>query len=197
MTETPTPRTSQTGPTWATPVVSGQEELFPWWTALLLGVVSTLFGIAVLVWPRLSLGVLAVLVGFWLLLVGIARIVGAFLPGQSPGWRVLSGIAGVIILIAGMACLRDLVNALAVLAFMVALAWLFSGLVETVIAFQATGATRVWLLVLGGLSIVAGLVFLFTPGLSLAVLVVMTGVSALAIGVGELVLAFRLRKMRA
>jgi len=40
-------------------------------------------------------------------------------------------------------------------------------------------------------------VFLFTPGLSLAVLVVMTGVSALAIGVGELVLAFRLRKMRA
>jgi uncharacterized membrane protein HdeD (DUF308 family) len=47
------------------------------------------------------------------------------------------------------------------------------------------------------LSIIAGLVFLFTPSLSLAALVLMTGISAIVIGAGELVLAFQLRKVRA
>jgi uncharacterized membrane protein HdeD (DUF308 family) len=50
---------------------------------------------------------------------------------------------------------------------------------------------------LGVLSIVAGLVFVFTPNLSLAVLVLMTGISAIVIGLGELALAFQLRKVRA
>jgi uncharacterized membrane protein HdeD (DUF308 family) len=202
MTEIPTTHTAQTDPAWASPVreqemVSQRDGLFPWWMVLFLGVISTVFGIAVLVWPGVSLRVLAVLVGVWLLLAGILRIVGAFLPGRGLGRQVLSGIVGVIILIAGTACLRNLVNALAVLALMVALTWLFSGLAETVMAFQATGATRTWLLVTGVLSLLVGLVFLFTPGLSLAALVLMTGISAIVTGVAELVLAFQLRKIDA
>jgi uncharacterized membrane protein HdeD (DUF308 family) len=132
-----------------------------------------------------------------LLLAGIVRIVGAFLPGRGAGRQVLSGIVGVVLVIGGVACLRDLANGLAILAFLVALTWLFSGLSELAIAFQATGASRLWLGLLGVLSIVAGLVFVFTPNLSLAVLVLMTGISAIVIGLGELVLAFQLRKVRA
>jgi uncharacterized membrane protein HdeD (DUF308 family) len=37
-------------------------------------------------------------------------------------------------------------------------------------------------------------VFLLVPGLSLAALVLMTGITALILGIGELALAFQLRK---
>jgi uncharacterized membrane protein HdeD (DUF308 family) len=197
MTEVPGTRPAEPGVAWAPTVVAEQDGLFPWWSLLLLGAASTLFGIVVLAWPHVSLKVMAVLVGIWLLLAGIVRIIGAFLPGRGVGRQVLSGIVGVVLVIGGVACLRDLANGLAILAFLVALTWLFSGLSELVVAFQATGAFRLGLGLLGVLSIVAGLVFVFTPNLSLAVLVLMTGISAIVIGLGELVVAFQLRKVRA
>jgi uncharacterized membrane protein HdeD (DUF308 family) len=175
-------------------VVREQESLFPWWTLLLLGAVSLLFGIAVLVWPGATLKVLAVLVGIWLLLAGTLRIIGAFLPGRGVGRQVLSGIVGVILFVGGVVCLRNLVNALAVIVVLVSLTWLFSGLSATLLAFQATGGTRAGLLILGILSIIAGLVFLFVPGLTLTFVVLMTGITAIVIGAGEVVVAFQLRK---
>jgi uncharacterized membrane protein HdeD (DUF308 family) len=196
MSEVPT-RRSEPVPTWESPVQREPGALFPWWTVVVLGLVSVLFGIVVLVWPNATLRVMAVLVGIWLLVAGILRIAGAFLPGAGLGRQVLSGIVGVVLVLGGLACLRNLVTALAVLAFMVALTWIFSGLAEVVVAVQATGATRAALLVLGVLSLLAGFVFLVTPRLSLAALIVLTGVSALVIGVGELALAVQLRKVRA
>jgi uncharacterized membrane protein HdeD (DUF308 family) len=197
MTEIPTRRSQPAASPAAgyeSPVVREPGSLFPWWTVLVVGLVSILFGLAVLVWPDVTLRVMAVLVGLWLLLIGVTRIFGAFLPGPGLGRQVLSGVIGFIILIGGLLCLRNLVNALAVLAFMVALTWLFTGLAETIMAFQATGVTRMVFLVVGLLSLAAGFVFLFWPGLSLAALVLMTGISALILGIGELALAFRLRR---
>jgi uncharacterized membrane protein HdeD (DUF308 family) len=77
--------------------IAGEEapvSPFPWWTSLLLGVFSVIFGIVVLAWPGLSLRVMAALVGVWLLLAGLFRIVGAFLPGgRGLARSVLSGLA--------------------------------------------------------------------------------------------------------
>jgi len=178
--------------TWDAPVVE-RESLFPWWLILTLGIVSVVLGIAVLVWPELSLGVMAVLVGCWLLLSGIARIIGAFLPG-SVGQRVLSAVVGVVLVIAGMICLRNLVTGVAVLALMVAFTWLFGGFTALVMGFRSEGGTRVVLIVLGALSALLGLVFLFVPRLSLAGLILLTGISALVVGAGEVVTAFQLRR---
>jgi len=89
-----------------------------------------------------------------------------------------------------------LANALAVVAFLIALTWLFSGLAEIVVGLQTAGSARILYLILGGLSFVIGLIFLFAPQLSLAALVVMTGISAIVIGVGEMALALRLRQGR-
>lgn len=193
MTEMPVTPRSDTVPGWESPVVREEAGLFPWWMVLMLGIVAILFGIAVLAWPHASLKVMAVLVGCWLLLAGFVRIVGAFLPSGSIGRNVLSGVVGLLLVIAGSLCLRDLVTALDVLALMVALTWLFSGLAETTLALQANGATKGWLLVVGLLSVAIGFVFLFVPRLSLASLILFTGISALVLGAGELVVAFQLR----
>src|SRR3712207_3127939 len=89
---------------WGSPAGTRETAGVPWWIPLVLGLVSIGFGVAVLVWPGPSLGVLAVLVGCWLILSGVARIVGAFLPG-GVAHRVLSAIVGVLLVVAGFACL--------------------------------------------------------------------------------------------
>lgn len=195
MTEIPVTRDPAKETVWGSAVVEERPST-GWGMVLALGVMTALFGLAVLVWPHASLKVLAFLVGVWLLLSGIVRIVGAFMPRGGPARQILSGIVGVVIFIGGVACLRNLANALAVVAFLIALTWLFSGLAEIVVGLQSTGPARILYLVLGGLSFAVGLVFLFAPGLSLAALVLMTGIGAIVIGAGEVVLALRLRSAR-
>ncbi|MCM4080306.1 HdeD family acid-resistance protein [Paractinoplanes hotanensis] len=181
--------------------IAGEEPSaspFPWWTSLLLGVFSVIFGIVVLAWPGLSLRVMAALVGIWLLLAGLFRIVGAFLPvGRGLARSVLSGLVGMILVVAGVICLRNIVTALGVLAAIVALTWLLGGIATFVMGLQETGGARALLLVVGGLSVIAGLVFVFTPSLSLGVMIVLTGISGIVVGLFEIALGFRLRRVTA
>jgi uncharacterized membrane protein HdeD (DUF308 family) len=180
--------------------VSGSTEerlAVPFWQVIVLGVATALFGLAVLVWPQATLRTFGVLVGVWLMVVGVTRILGAFSSERGTGRQVLSGTVGVILLIGGVACLRNVATGVLVLAFVIALAWILSGVAECVIAFRAAGSARMWLIVLGVVSIAAGLVFLLWPSLSLATIVIMTGISGLIIGVGEIAFAFQARRSAA
>lgn len=168
---------------------------FRWWSLLVSGVFAVVLGLAVLVWPDISLRVMAALAGVWLLASGLARTIGAFLPsGRSIAGHILSGIVGIVVLVGGLLCLRNLVTRLAVLALMFATTWILSGLAEIIAAFSSDGAGRAGLLIVGILSLFAGGLFLFTPGLSLSALVAMTAISALVVGIAEVVLAFTLRR---
>lgn len=177
------------------PDVLGREDPFPWWLLALLGVTSIVFGIAVLVWPDVSLRVMAAFVGVWLVIAGVARVFSAFMSGRGAGAQVLSGIIGVLLILGGIACLRNLVTALAVLATMVALTWLLSGLSEIMIAFAVRGSVRGWLIALGVVSTLIGFAFAIWPGLSLATLVLLTSIGAIVVGAGQVAFAFQLRKL--
>ena len=179
------------------PAPAGDRFVVPFWQVVVLGVATTLFGIAVLAWPRETLRTLGVLVGIWLMVAGAARVLGAFVSEQGIGRQVLSGTVGVVLLIGGVACLRNVARGVLVLALVIALAWLLSGMAEFVIAFQATGATRTWLIVLGIVSIAIGLAFTFWPSLSLTTVVILTGISGLVIGIAEIVFAVRMRRTAA
>ncbi|PRY30829.1 HdeD family acid-resistance protein [Pseudosporangium ferrugineum] len=166
----------------------------PWKAVLATGVLGVAFGAAVLLLPDVSLRVMSALAGVWLLMAGIARIISAFLPGSgSIAHHVLSGMVGVVVLVAGLVCLRDLVNRLAVLSLLFAITWILSGLTEVVLGLQRTGAARLGLLCVGLLSCAAGFVFLLMPDVSLAALVILTGLSSLLVGAAEVALAFVLR----
>jgi uncharacterized membrane protein HdeD (DUF308 family) len=183
------------GAQWPGVVAHLRAQPIAWQTVLVSGVLGMAFGAAVLIWPDVSLRIMAALAGVWLFVSGLARIVGAFMPGAgSIARHVLSGIVGIVVLIAGLVCLRNLVTRLAVLALLFATTWILSGITEVVLALQSTGAVRGSLLVVGVLSILAGIVLLVTPSLSLATLVVLTGAGSLLVGLAEVVLAFYLRK---
>jgi uncharacterized membrane protein HdeD (DUF308 family) len=174
---------------------SAEERLaVPFWQVMVLGLTTTLFGIAVLVWPAETLRTLGVLVGIWLMILGVTRILGAFSSKQGVGRQVLSGTVGVVLLIGGAACLRNVAKGVLVLAFLIALVWILSGVAEFAIAFQTTGATRRWLVILALVSIAIGIVFLLWPTLSLTTIVLLTGISGLIVGVGEIAFALQLRR---
>ena len=48
------------------------------------GVVSILFGILVLVWPGMSLGILVIIVGIWAIIIGILEIMASIGIAPSP-----------------------------------------------------------------------------------------------------------------
>lgn len=166
----------------------------PFWQVLGLGLITVLFGIAVLAWPSHTLHLVGGLVGIWLLVAGALRLVGAFGHQQTAGRRVLLGVVGVLLVVGGVACLRNVATGVAVLASIIGLAWLLSGMAEMVVGFLARGAVRAWLVTLGVASLLVGLAFLVWPGLSLGAMVLLTGITALIIGTAEVAFAFQLKK---
>jgi uncharacterized membrane protein HdeD (DUF308 family) len=182
---------------WPGAVAEVRSQSFPWWTVLITGLLGVAFGIAVLVWPDITLRIMAALAGVWLFVAGAARIIGAFLPGGGVLRSVLSGIVGIFVLIAGIICLRNVVTRLALLALLFAITWILSGLTALIAGLQQQGPMRITLITVGVLSLVAGCVFVFAPGLSLATLVVLTGVSSIVVGAGEVGLAFVVRRASA
>ena len=196
MTGTSAELDSGTAGRWPSAATELRSLPVPWATILATGLLGVVFGAAVLIWPDLSLRLMSALTGIWLLLAGIARIISAFLPGRgSIVHHLLSGIVGVVVLIAGLFCLRDLVNRLLVLALLFAVTWILSGITEVVLGLQRTGPARLALVGVGLISVAAGIVFVLLPDVSLTTLVIITGVSSLLVGLAEVVLAFYLRRM--
>jgi uncharacterized membrane protein HdeD (DUF308 family) len=201
MTETPTYQGRSDQPTWPAPpgssgAVGAEPASVPFLQTLALGVLTILFGAALLIWPDISVRLLGVLVGIWLLLAGVARILGAFLSWRGLGWQLLSGVVGVLLLAGGVACLRDVAKGVTVLAFLIALAWISIGLAELVAAAQTSGGARVWWAVLGVGTIVIGFVFLLWPEPSLKAMVLLAGITSLLVGIGEVAFAVQLRRVR-
>jgi len=195
MTETSAQAGSDTAVSWPSAADELRSIPVPWGTVLATGVLGIAFGAAVLIWPDVTLRVMSALTGVWLLLAGVARIIGAFLPGSgSIARHVFSGIVGVVVLIAGLICLRDLVSRLAVLALLFAVTWVLSGLTEILLGLQRRGPARLALICVGVLSFAAGVIFLLAPDVSLATLVILTGLSSLVVGISEVVLALVLRR---
>lgn len=172
---------------------SSATAVVPFWQTLTLGVVTALFGILVLAWPGETLRVLGALVGVWLVVAGAMRVAAALTEHNGLGRRLLTGVVGAVLVVGGVACLRNVAAGVTLLALVVGLAWLLTGISEIGIGLMTHGRTRVWLITMGIVSLVVGLVFVMWPGVSLAAIVLLTGISALLIGCVEVVFAFIMR----
>ncbi|GAA2633411.1 HdeD family acid-resistance protein [Dactylosporangium fulvum] len=168
----------------------------PFWQVLSLGVITVLFGIAVLAWPGQTLHLLGVLAGVWLIVLGVSRAVAALGRTQDTARRVFTGFVAAVLIVAGIACVRNAAGGVLLLATILGLAWLLSGFTQLAISLFTKGKARIWLTTLGVLSILVGLAFMLWPGPSLTTLVLLTGISALIIGAGEVAYALQLRRGR-
>jgi uncharacterized membrane protein HdeD (DUF308 family) len=165
-----------------------------WGWVLAFGVITLVTGILVLIWPGRTLIVVAVLFGIQLIVTGIFRFGAAFAADESGATRVLLALLGVFSLIIGLYAVRHILITLLALGLLLGIFWVVSGVIELFNAAQhRTMGSRGWTALMGVLSIVAGLVLLAYPGLSLLTLAILLSVWLLVLGLMEITLALRLR----
>jgi uncharacterized membrane protein HdeD (DUF308 family) len=168
-----------------------------WGWVLFFGIVTVGLGIVVLVWPDKTIVVVAVLFGIQLVIAGIFRFVTALAIDDAPGGtRVLLALLGVLSFIIGIYALKHVNVTIAALALLLGIFWIVNGAIEL---FTAIGHRempgRGWTIVLALLSIVAGIVVLAYPDITLLALAVVLGIWLVALGIIEIALAFQLRSL--
>ena len=168
-----------------------------WGWVLAYGIITLAAGVAVLVWPGETLLVIAVLFGIQLIVSGIFRFVAALaVDDLAGGTRVLLALLAVVSIIVGLWAVRHVDLTLLVLAALLGIFWVVNGAIELFTALSHRGMPeRGWTAFMGVLSILAGIIVLAYPGLTLVTLAVILGIWLLIFGVMEiaLVLAASLR----
>ncbi len=169
-----------------------------WGWVLFFGIVTLAVGLAAIVWPGRTIVVIAVLFGVQLLVWGIFRLVNALaVDDASGGARVLYALIGVLSIVVGVLCLRHVLQTIAMLALLLGLYWVVSGVVELFTAMSHTDLPHRGLsMLMGALSVVAGIVVLAAPGISLVTLAIVLGCWLMLLGVLEVATAFRLRRLK-
>jgi uncharacterized membrane protein HdeD (DUF308 family) len=170
----------------------GRAEALPWWLVLVEGIVVSLFGLILLVAPGASLFFLVLLLGIYLLVAGIFRIISIFLDSSSWGWKLA---AGILCLIAGLAILSNPLWSTTVastwLVILVGFLAILQGAAGLVVAFQGGGWGMGVLSVLG---ILFGLFLVINPLIGVATLTLILAIFMLIGGVGAVFQAFRMRR---
>jgi uncharacterized membrane protein HdeD (DUF308 family) len=172
--------------------VGRSGETLPWWVVLVEGILVALFGLLLLVAPGASLFFIVQILGLYLFIAGIFRIIGIFLDSSFWGLKL---IAGILCLIAGLAVLRhplwSTIAAPAGLVIIVGFLAIFQGAAGLAVAFQGGGWGMGVLSVLG---ILFGLILVINPLIGVAALPFILGMFMLIGGVGAVVQAFRMRR---
>ena len=168
-----------------------------WGWVLTFGIITLLAGLLTLAWPGRTIVVVAVLFGIQLVVAGIFRFIAALAADEeSGGSRALLALLGVLSFIVGLYALRNVLVTIAALALLLGIFWIVNGAVEAFAALSHRGMQgRGWTVFMGLLSVVAGVVVLVYPSISLATLAVVLGFWLLVYGIMEIVLAFRLRSV--
>src|SRR5215813_5721082 len=145
-----------------------------WGWVLAFGIITLAVGVIVLAWPSETLVVVAVLFGIQLIVMGIFRFVAAFAADDlTGGTRVLLALLGVLSLIVGLYAVRHVLITLLALALLLGIFWIVSGAVELFMALSHRQMShRGWNAVMGIVSVLAGIVVLAYPGISLLTLAV-------------------------
>jgi uncharacterized membrane protein HdeD (DUF308 family) len=168
-----------------------------WWVPVLRGVVAIIFGIMAFAYPGLTVAVLVLLFGAWVLVDGIFRIIGAIGHRSSDpdwGWQLVIGILGIII---GLLTFHaPAITALALVIYIAAWA-LMIGATEIVAAIKLRHEIKgEWFLILMGVvSIIFAIMLLWNPLPGALALVWLIGSYAIVFGVLGIIFGFRLRSL--
>jgi uncharacterized membrane protein HdeD (DUF308 family) len=168
-----------------------------WWLWLILGVFWIAVALVVLQFDQASITTVGVLIGIMFLVAGVQNFIFGSLVGGAMQWilwifAVLFVIAGVISLISPEDTFAGVADILGFLFLMVGLYWLLE-------AFTERGTNDLWWFTLiAGIAMI--IVAFWTGGQFFIdkqyVLLVFAGIWALFHGVGDLIKAFQIRKLR-
>jgi len=168
-----------------------------WWILLLYGLVALGFGIIAIGWPMSAAIALAWTLGVMAIVEGVISLLALVTSGSgaSRGWLLLYVVASLGFGI--LAVINPLATASVLVLFLAA--WLLvAGIYRIVFAIRVRRQIQgEWLLILSGvLAIVLGLLFAANPYAGVAVTTLWIGIGSLLYGVLQVLVAFKLRKLR-
>jgi uncharacterized membrane protein HdeD (DUF308 family) len=171
------------------------QQLSKW--KLAAGVLTVLLGAVVLAWSGPTILVASTLFGVYLLVTALVELFVAFTVPWSAATRVMLFISGALSLVLAMLSFRHFGDAYAVLllSLWIGISFIFqgiSGVAAGISEPQMPG--RGWDIVLGVLSVIAGVVVLVWPFDSIGVLTIVTGTWLVISGVVKVVQSFQIRR---
>jgi len=110
-----------------------------WWILLLWGLVGILVGAAIFAYPGITLKVLFFLFALWLLLIGILLLVTAIVVRKESEMEWFLAANGIVALILGVLFLGNPQVSFTIMAVLVGLFALFSGILTTAFGFKLHG----------------------------------------------------------
>ncbi len=168
-----------------------------WGWVLFFGIVTLALGALVVAKPKDTIYAFAIVLGIWLFVAGLFRIVLAIADREdSNGTRWLMAVLGLLSVIIGILFLRHTEETVTTLAFLIGLFWVVGGIIEFFTAYSDHGSpARGFRVAMGVLAFAAGIVTLVWPNLTLNVLAVIMGIWLIIYGVLEVVLSLQLRHL--
>jgi uncharacterized membrane protein HdeD (DUF308 family) len=168
-----------------------------WGWVLFFGIVTLILGVLVVLRPRDTIYAFAILLGIWLFVAGLFRIVMAIADhDEAGGARWLLAVLGLLSVVIGILFLRHTEETVTTLAFLIGLFWVIGGIIEFFTAYTDEGSqARGWRIGMGVLAFAAGIVTLVWPHLTLTALAVIMGVWLILYGLLEIALAVQLRHL--
>jgi uncharacterized membrane protein HdeD (DUF308 family) len=165
-----------------------------WFIAL--GVAFIVGGAAALLMPLVASIAVALLVGWMFILVGIVQLVQAWRT-RDWGGTIWAAIIGIVILLGGIAVTLDPVVGAVTLTLLVGVVFLVKGVAQVILGLniRPRGAWG-WILAAGILSILAGLVIVFSwPVSGTWVLGTLSGISFILTGWSYVMLGTAARRV--
>jgi uncharacterized membrane protein HdeD (DUF308 family) len=163
------------------------------------GIVATLLGLCLLFWPGKSLLVLTIILGIYFIIDAVVRIVSIFaISGMPGGWRVLNALTAVVMIIAAAIIFKNTGGSASFIllftAIMIGVSWIFEGILSLT---EAAGAFHSgWSIFSGIISILAGVVVIFSPITSTLMLITLAAVAMVILGIITLVRGITFPKVR-
>lgn len=163
-----------------------------WQIGLLAGFIMLVLGLLVAFHPTTSLNVICVLIGIIVVVGGVVRLIRSLDPEDHH--RAVTAILGVAMIVLGVLLIRHLHLSRVLIALLVGLVFIIQGVVDLLIGFsgEARGG-RTWPLIMGFVSLAAGIVVIAVPENSVTFLAVLLGIWFVVIGLLYVVAAFVLR----
>jgi len=164
---------------------------FPWWAVLVQGIFAIIIGILLLTYPGATTLVIVQFIGIYWLVSGIFSLVGIFMDRSMWGWKLFAGVIGIL---AGLAIMRHPLWSTFMLPTVLVIFLGINGLIMGVIGLIAAFTGSGWGAgILGVLSILFGLLLLFSPFVAALALPWVYGVLGIAGGISAIFVAFRQR----
>jgi uncharacterized membrane protein HdeD (DUF308 family) len=171
-----------------------QDSKNLWWVLVLTGVLSVIFGFVAIIWPEITVGVLALLFAVFIGVNGVVDVVNGI---RKLGKSVFSGLLNLLIGFLAIGVSVFLLSnvgsglALATLVLVISLSFIVRGVLVMVLSFSEPDlhSSRWFGFFIGTLSILAGLVIAWYPvGATLAwvwvvgLFALITGAMQIAVG---------------